>query len=170
MEPGGWTSFAHGWRTLNRLYQEIGDDFYVNMDPANIAFVKEDPVEGAKVLGDRIIHMHVKDAGFRFAAPAIDAYVATLNDTASNIHWAEWRKALYTGYKPEVPKPHQMFAREMPVGEGEVDFKALLGVLYAGGFDGWLMIERESKQEWERQRQEILQARDHILAVAKELA
>ncbi len=169
MEPAGWTGFAHGWRTLNRLHREIGDTFYVNLDPANILMVKEDPVRAVEVLGKQIVHAHVKDAAFRFEAPAVDDYVATLNDTASNIHWAEWRKALYTGYRPEVPKPNQMFMMQTPVGEGLVDFKGLLRALDAAGFDGWFMIERESKQEWEVQRREIIKARDHILNMAKEL-
>jgi sugar phosphate isomerase/epimerase len=52
-------------------------------------------------------------------------------------------------------KPGETWGREVPLGEGDVDFKAFLAVLQRIGYDGPLTIEREIPQEPERQKAEI---------------
>jgi sugar phosphate isomerase/epimerase len=52
-------------------------------------------------------------------------------------------------------RPGETWGREVPLGEGDVDFAAFLGVLARIGYDGPLTIEREIPQEPERQKAEI---------------
>ena len=52
-------------------------------------------------------------------------------------------------------RPGETWGREVPLGEGDVDFAAFLGVLKRIGYDGPLTIEREIPQEPERQKAEI---------------
>jgi sugar phosphate isomerase/epimerase len=52
-------------------------------------------------------------------------------------------------------QPGKTWGREVPLGEGDVDFAAFLNVLKRIGYDGPLTIEREIPQEPERQKAEI---------------
>ncbi len=52
-------------------------------------------------------------------------------------------------------RPGETWGREVPLGEGDVDFAAFLKVLERIGYDGPLTIEREIPQEPERQKAEI---------------
>ena len=52
-------------------------------------------------------------------------------------------------------RPGETWGREMPLGEGDVDFTAFLKTLQKIGYDGPLTIEREIPQEPERQKAEI---------------
>lgn len=52
-------------------------------------------------------------------------------------------------------KPGETWGVETPLGEGDVDFPAFVGVLNEIGYDGPLTIEREIPQEPERQKAEI---------------
>jgi sugar phosphate isomerase/epimerase len=52
-------------------------------------------------------------------------------------------------------RPGETWGREVPLGEGDVDFAAFLGILQRIGYDGPLTIEREIPQEPERQKAEI---------------
>lgn len=52
-------------------------------------------------------------------------------------------------------RPGETWGREVPLGEGDVDFAAFLRVLKRIGYDGPLTIEREIPQEPERQKAEI---------------
>ena len=52
-------------------------------------------------------------------------------------------------------RPGETWGREVPLGEGDVDFAAFLGTLERIGYDGPLTIEREIPQEPERQKAEI---------------
>ncbi len=52
-------------------------------------------------------------------------------------------------------RPGETWGEETPLGAGDVDFPAFLGVLNDLGYDGPLTIEREIPQESERQKAEI---------------
>ncbi len=56
--------------------------------------------------------------------------------------------------------PGQEWGAEVPLGEGDVDIPAYLQTLQEIGYEGPLTIEREIPQEPERQKAEILHARD----------
>lgn len=103
----------------------------VNFDPANMVMVTgDDPVEGLYNLRDYIVHTHVKD-GIRY----------------KEFDPRELYGAL--GYKPmDHENIAQMvsegeFFREMPLGEGKVNFEAYFKMLQTIGYEGYLTIERE---------------------------
>jgi L-ribulose-5-phosphate 3-epimerase len=104
----------------------------VNFDPANMVMVTgDDPVEGVKLLKDYIVHTHVKD-GVRYKpVDPRDVYGAL-------------------GYGGGVD--HELIAkmvtegeyfRELPLGEGKVDFPSYFAALQDIGYQGYLTIERE---------------------------
>jgi sugar phosphate isomerase/epimerase len=157
MEPGGGVWMVHGWRLLARLREELGEGFKVNLDPANVVMVLEDPVEGVRVLKDAIVHVHIKDARIVSPAPHAKAFVEALDNRASGIHFAGWVAAT------QKDRPARgSFWRETPAGEGDVDFAGLVQALAGIGFDGWMAIEREGR---EVALKDILQARDHVAAL-----
>ncbi|WP_178021361.1 sugar phosphate isomerase/epimerase [uncultured Paenibacillus sp.] len=103
----------------------------VNFDPANMVMVTgDDPVQGVYLLRDYIVHTHAKD-GIR------------LRETdPRNIYGAP-------GYEP---MSHEELAakgesgeyfREVPLGEGSVNWPAYLAALQDIGYRGFLTIERE---------------------------
>lgn len=103
----------------------------VNFDPANLVMVTgDDPVQGVYLLRDYIVHTHAKD-GIR------------LRETDSrNIYGAP-------GYEPmshedlAVQGESGEYFREVPLGEGSVDWPAYLQALQDIGYQGFLTIERE---------------------------
>lgn len=103
----------------------------VNFDPANMVMVTgDDPVEGIKLLKDYIVHTHVKD-GIRYKEVDPRAVYGAL------------------GYEPmDHAKIAQMvtsgeFFKEVPLGEGKVDFNAYFAAVQEIGYTGYLTIERE---------------------------
>ncbi|PKR86339.1 sugar phosphate isomerase/epimerase family protein [Heyndrickxia camelliae] len=104
----------------------------VNFDPANMVMVTGDnPVEGVKLLKDYIVHTHVKDgARYRDVDPR-DVY-----------------GALGYGGGVDHEKIAQMvtegeYFKELPLGQGKVDFLAYFAALQEIGYKGYLTIERE---------------------------
>lgn len=103
----------------------------VNFDPANMVMVTgDDPTQGVHLLKDYIVHTHVKD-GLRLR----------------EVDPREVYGAL--GYKP---MSHEQIAaeaeagasyRELPLGEGGVDFDLYFKALQDIGYKGYLTIERE---------------------------
>ena len=93
----------------------------VNLDPANLVMVTgDDPVKAVYTLRDYIVHTHAKDGVmFRREEPEV----------------------IY-GLKQAPPDMQEPF-REMPLGEGSVDFSAYLRALREIGYTGFLTIERE---------------------------
>lgn len=108
-----------------------GKGVSVNFDPANMVMVTgDDPVEGVRLLKDYVVHTHVKD-GIR--SKAVDPRM---------VYGA-------LGYEPmdhakiaEMVSSGQFF-RELPLGEGAVDFDRYFTVLKEIGYNGYLTIERE---------------------------
>lgn len=104
----------------------------VNFDPANMVMVTgDDPVQGVHLLKDYIVHTHAKD-GLKLAD--IDP------------------RDVYGYYGYEKTLDHEQIAamaesgasfREVPLGEGSVDWPTYLRALQEIGYDGYLTIERE---------------------------
>ncbi|WP_141503420.1 sugar phosphate isomerase/epimerase family protein [Paenibacillus luteus] len=104
----------------------------VNFDPANMVMVTgDDPVQGVHLLKDYIVHTHAKD-GLKLAD--IDP------------------RDVYGYYGYEKTLDHEQIAamaesgesfREVPLGEGSVDWPAYLRALQEIGYNGYLTIERE---------------------------
>ena len=114
----------------------------VNLDPANLVMVADDdPVAAVHNLKDYIVHTHAKDG------------------------------VMLVRTKPEyvyhvLPKPEELegvkLYREMPLGEGDVDFTAYLKALEEVGYRGFLTIEREVGTD---PSADIHKAKEHLLNI-----
>ena len=113
-------------KTLLAFLQDTKGGVGVNLDPANFTMVTgQDAVEAVYMLKDYIVHTHAKDGVMldptqnptdvyhAFAVGGVDALNAC------------------KGFK------------EVPLGEGQVDWDKYLAALKDIGFDGFLTIERE---------------------------
>lgn len=110
--------------TLKGFLDSLGSKgVAVNMDPANLVMVTgDDPVQAVYRLRDYIVHTHAKDG------------VKLLDSDPEVIY----------GIKDieDVIQTGEVF-REMPLGEGDVPFRAYLKALEDIGYQGFLTIERE---------------------------
>ncbi|MEF3301546.1 sugar phosphate isomerase/epimerase family protein [Paenibacillus sp. GYB003] len=103
----------------------------VNFDPANMVMVTgDDPVQGVHTLKDYIVHTHVKD-GIRFKE--VDP---------REIYGALGYEPMDHGKIAEMVRSGEIF-KEVPLGEGKVDFDAYFQALVDIGYKGYLTIERE---------------------------
>ncbi|MBR5518756.1 MAG: sugar phosphate isomerase/epimerase [Clostridia bacterium] len=94
----------------------------VNLDPANLVMVTgDDPVQAVYTLKDYIVHTHAKDG-------------IKLFDVDPEI--------IYRVIEDEREVKDRPF-REVPLGEGKVDFDNYLKALEDIGYKGYLTIERE---------------------------
>jgi sugar phosphate isomerase/epimerase len=93
----------------------------VNLDPANLVMVTgDDPVQAVYNLKDYIVHTHAKDGVMlRKANPEV----------------------IYRMIEEEIQQGAAF--KEVPLGEGSVNFKEYLNALNAIGYNGFLTIERE---------------------------
>jgi len=66
-------------------------------------------------------------------------------------------------------KPGETWGREVPLGEGDVDFEAFMKTLKKIGYTGPLTIEREIPQEPERQKAEIGRAIELLERLKKQV-
>ena len=106
-----------------------------NFDPANMVMVTgDDPVAGIKLLKDYVVHTHVKD-GIRYKE--VDPRL---------VYGALGFEAMDHEKIAEMVATGEYF-REVPLGEGQVDFNAYFAALQEIGYDGYLTIEREVKQQ-----------------------
>ena len=117
----------------------------VNLDPANLVMVTgDDPVQAVYNLKDYIVHTHAKDGVMLHRTNPEYIYKVT-------------------------PKPEDLegikFFREVPLGEGSVDFKAYLKALEDIGYRGFLTIEREAGVD---PSADILIAKNHLLKIISE--
>lgn len=93
----------------------------VNMDPANLVMVTgDDPVEAVHTLKDYIVHTHAKDG--------------------KRLYYREPEKVYGIVYEESLDSSS---FQELPLGEGDVDFKRYLQALEDIGYTGFLTIERE---------------------------
>ena len=104
----------------------------VNFDPANMVMVTgDDPVEGVKLLKEYIVHTHVKD-GVRYKeVDPRDVYGAL--GYGAGVDHEQIAKMVTEGE----------FFRELPLGEGAVDFPNYFAALQEIQYNGYLTIERE---------------------------
>ncbi len=114
----------------------------VNLDPANLVMVVgDDPVKAVHNLKDYIVHTHAKDGVMLERTNPEFIYKVT-------------------------PKPVELegtrFYREVPLGEGNVNFDLYLRALEEIGYRGFLTIEREAGQT---PAEDILTAKKHLLKV-----
>jgi len=103
----------------------------VNYDPANMVMVTgDDPVQGVHILKEYIVHTHAKDGvRLREVDPRL-IYGAFGFDPMSHEKLAEMAGS-------------GDYFREMPLGEGSVDWDGYLAALQEIGYQGYLTIERE---------------------------
>ena len=114
----------------------------VNLDPANLVMVVgDDPVEAVYNLKDYIVHTHAKD-GIMLERTKPEYIYGVLQ-------------------KPEDVAGIRFF-KEVPLGEGSVDFKAYLKALEDIGYRGFLTIEREVGED---PSTDIKKAKDHLTEI-----
>ena len=98
----------------------------VNLDPANFRMVTgQDPVEAVHLLGEYIVHTHAKDGIMLEKQDPTAVYHAFAEGGIDALN-------VMSGF------------REVPLGEGQVDFPAYIAALREIGYDGYLTIEREA--------------------------
>ena len=98
----------------------------VNLDPANFVMVTgQDPTEAVELLGDYIVHTHVKDGKMLIKTDPKIIYDCFAVGGIEGLNVADYFK-------------------ETPVGQGDVDFSAYLAALKKIGYNGYLTIEREA--------------------------
>jgi sugar phosphate isomerase/epimerase len=78
--------------------------------------------------------------------------LAALAQLGARVHSVHCKDAKWSD------RPGETWGQEVPLGEGDVDFRAFLQTLDKTGYTGPLTIEREIAQEPERQKAEIGQA------------
>ena len=128
---------------LKSFLDELGSTgVAVNLDPANLAMVVgDDPVEAVHNLKDYIVHTHAKDGIMLERTNPEYIYGVT-------------------------PKPEDIqgirFFKEVPLGEGSVDFAKYLKALEEVGYRGFLTIEREVG---ENPSEDIKKAKDHLTSI-----
>lgn len=97
----------------------------VNLDPANLAMVTDDdPVQAVYTLRDYIVHTHAKDG-------------ILIRKTDPQVIYDFFAEGGIGDLRLEE------YFREVPLGQGSVDFDAYLKALHEIGYEGFLTIERE---------------------------
>ena len=113
-------------KTLLAFLMDTKGGVGVNLDPANFTMVTgQDAVEAVYMLRDYIVHTHAKDG-----------VMLDKNQSPTEVYHA------FAVGGVDALNACQGF-REVPLGEGEVDWDKYLAVLREIGFDGFLTIERE---------------------------
>ncbi|WP_058302655.1 sugar phosphate isomerase/epimerase family protein [Gorillibacterium timonense] len=103
----------------------------VNFDPANMVMVTgDDPVQGVYTLKEYIVHTHAKD-GIRLRE--VDP---------RQVYGALGYDKMDHGVIADMAANGPSF-REVPLGEGKVDWPAYIQALQDIGYTGYLTIERE---------------------------
>jgi len=93
----------------------------VNLDPANLVMVTgDDPVEAVNILKDYIVHTHAKD-GIMLCKKSPEVVYGIAEDDNKSVR----------------------AFKEVPLGEGSVNFTKYLKALNSIGYNGYLTIERE---------------------------
>lgn len=111
---------------LAHFLDEVGSrGIGVNMDPANLVMVAGDnPANAVSILGKRIAHTHAKDGVRLQPCDPERIYNAFADGNKEGIAFDK-------------------FFREVPLGQGHVNWDEYLAALGKIGFNGYLTIERE---------------------------
>ena len=113
-------------KTLLQFLQDTKGGVGVNLDPANFTMVTgQDAVEAVYLLKDYIVHTHAKDG-----------VMLDKNQDPTEVYHA------FAVGGVDALNACQGF-KEVPLGEGQVDWDNYLKALKEIGFDGFLTIERE---------------------------
>lgn len=113
-------------KTLLGFLQDTEGGVGVNLDPANFTMVTgQDAVEAVYLLKDYIVHTHAKDG-----------VMLDENQDPTEVYHA------FAVGGVDALNACQGF-KEVPLGEGQVDWDNYLKALKEIGFDGFLTIERE---------------------------
>ncbi len=116
--------------TLLAFLKDTKGGVGVNLDPANFTMVTaQDAVEAVYILRDYIVHTHAKDGVM----------------LAPDLNPTEVYHAFAVG-GVEALNACKGF-KELPLGQGDVDFDAYLAALKDIGYDGFLTIERETGED-----------------------
>ena len=109
--------------TLKSFLDDLGSTgVAVNLDPANFAMVtKDDPVQAVYTLQKYIVHTHAKDG--------VNLKLVDPETVYAEMDHGAWDS------EPAF--------KELPLGQGAVDFPAYLKALEEIGYKGFLTIERE---------------------------
>ena len=114
----------------------------VNLDPAHLVMVSgDDPVVAVHNLKDYIVHTHAKDG-------------VMLHRTSPDYVYG-------VAPIPEELRGVQLF-KEVPLGEGSVNFSTYLAALDEIGYRGFLTIEREVGDD---PSADIFKAKQHLLGI-----
>ncbi len=114
-------------KTLLGFLKDTKGGVGVNLDPANFTMVTgQDAVEAVYILKDYIVHTHAKDG-----------IMLDENQNPTDVYHA------FAVGGVEALNACNGF-KEMPLGEGQVDWKNYIKALKEIGYDGFLTIEREA--------------------------
>lgn len=111
----------------------------VNYDPANLVMVTgDDPVKGVYTLKGYIVHTHAKDGIMKKQTDPEIIYNFFAEGGIGDLRLED-------------------YFEEVPLGKGQVDFKAYLAALRDIGYDGFLTIEREVGENPEKDIKEAVE-------------
>ena len=114
-------------KTLKAFIEDTEGGVGVNLDPANFTMVTgQDAVEAVSILKNYIVHTHVKDG--RKLDPELKAETVYHAFAVGGVAALNACKGF----------------EELPIGQGDVDWKSYLKALRESGYDGYLTIEREA--------------------------
>ncbi len=114
-------------KTLLAFLKDTKGGVGVNLDPANFTMVTDqDAVEAVYLLKDYIVHTHAKDG-----------VLIDKNQNPTDVYHA------FAVGGVEALNACKGF-KEVPLGEGQVDWKNYIRALKEIGYDGFLTIERET--------------------------
>lgn len=115
---------------LCRFVDQCGEGMAINYDPANLVMVTaEDEVQGVYTAANRIVHTHAKDG-------VLHQYLGP--EEVYGIFAAGGIEAL-----AQMPR----YFSETPLGQGSVRWPSYLQALADTGYDGYLTVEREVRQD-----------------------
>ncbi|MDY3723775.1 MAG: sugar phosphate isomerase/epimerase [Candidatus Borkfalkiaceae bacterium] len=129
-------------KTLFAFLKDTKGGVGVNLDPANFVMVTgQDPVQAVELLKDYIVHTHAKDG------------VKISDDmTPTEVYHA------FAVGGVDALNACKCF-KEVPLGEGQVNWKEYLSALKSVGYDGYLTIERETG---DNPQADILKAKGYL--------